>query len=147
MDTMRFRLGSEKPESQRSSFTFSTSSSLIHCSQCPVEPSAAAEAGAPLWQQLPSAPLLWLCLTTCWWTPSPRQPQDPFISEMTGGCKILKWLVLLSAAPPQIPVPSEQLPPATPQSPLEQLLSVWLPWPPCQLFDVTHQSSIFPANL
>lgn len=140
MDTLRFRLGSEKPEAQRSCFTSSTSSSLIHCSQHPVEPSVAATAFSPT-----ALPLLYHLLVDTFSQAalSPRR-LDQFISEITKGCKILKWLVLLSGAHSQ---PPEQLPPPTPQSPLEQLLSVWLPWPPCQLFDVTHQSSIFPANL
>lgn len=75
---------------------------------------------------------------------------DLFISEMTekrvDEGKTVKMAHPLHAAPPWTPSPAEQLPPP-PQNPLEQLLSVWLPWPPCQLFDVTHQSSIFPVNL
>lgn len=111
MDTLRFRLGSEKPEAQRSCFTSSTSSSLIHCSQHPVEPSVAATAFSPT-----ALPLLYHLLVDTFSQAalSPRR-LDQFISEITKGCKILKWLVLLSGAHPQ---PPEQLPPPTPSKPL-----------------------------
>lgn len=73
-----------------------------------------------------------------------------FLSEMTGkgewGAKLLAWFFLSlffqTSSDPPFPDP-----PSHSQIHCEQLLAPWPDGPPCQLSDVTHQSSIFPANL
>lgn len=88
-------------------------------------------------------------LTTCWLYLQ-TQRINVFLSETTGkgecGSEIVSMVLLISLLPDFFwsPIPG---PPSHSQIHCEQLLAPWSDGPPCQLSDVTHQSSIFPANL
>ena len=64
-----------------------------------------------------------------------------------GGSKIVNMVLLISPLPDPFLIPPSWVLPQPSQIRCEQLLASWPDGPPCQLSDVTHQSSIFTANL
>lgn len=89
-------------------------------------------------------------LATCWLQPC-SQRINMFLSEMTErggeGSKIVNMVLLISPLPDLFLIPPSWVLPQPYQIRCEQLLTSWPDGPPCQLSDVTCQSSIFTANL
>lgn len=89
-------------------------------------------------------------LATCWLQPC-SQKINMFLSEMTErggeGSKIVNMVLLISPLPDLFLIPPSWVLPQPYQIRCEQLLTSWPDGPPCQLSDVTCQSSIFTANL
>lgn len=63
------------------------------------------------------------------------------------GSKIVNIVLLISPLPDPFLIPASGILPLPSQICCEQLLTSWPDGPPSQLSDVTHQSSIFTANL